>query len=494
MQTEIPVIDLFAGPGGLGEGFSALTKANRTQFRIALSLEKDPSAHRTLLLRSFFRKFASPPDAYYDMVRGNITAEQLYAMFPFEYEAASREARLHELGRNRRSTERLVDSALSGFSGSWVLVGGPPCQAYSLVGRSRMRSADPGAFEEDKRHFLYREYLHILRRFEPTAFVFENVKGLLSSTINDRLVLKQMMRDFRRVGYELRALTRPCNTEAEEFLPTDFVIRSEDYEIPQARHRIIILGVRHGTKSRFDELRPSLRQVTVRDALADLPSIRSRLPKDDSLDAWKSTILSVTDDCRAHRLLPEIRKAIGQGLEGRTGAPFLSSPSSASTSPWLQENADWFLDPRIGGVALHDSRSHMAADLRRYFFAAVFSGSMGVSPKLRDLPAKLLPAHRNAVAGQNDHDFADRFRVQVANRPGSTVVSHIAKDGHYFIHYDPAQCRSLSVREAARIQTFPDNYQFQGTRTAQYQQVGNAVPPLLARQIAAVVLDVVRNS
>jgi DNA (cytosine-5)-methyltransferase 1 len=156
-------------------------------------------------------------------------------------------------------------------------------------------------------------------------------------------------------------------------------------------------------------------------------------------------------------------------------------------SAWLREHQAWFSDERIGGVTLHNSRSHMAADLQRYFFSSVYAKERGASPKLRDLPEALLPAHRNATVGRTDHDFADRFRVQVGNRPASTVVSHISKDGHYFIHPDPGQCRSLSVREAARIQTFPDNYFFEGTRTAQYQQVGNAVPPLLARELARVV-------
>jgi DNA (cytosine-5)-methyltransferase 1 len=138
----------------------------------------------------------------------------------------------------------------------------------------------------------------------------------------------------------------------------------------------------------------------------------------------------------------------------------------------------------------------MASDLRRYLFAAIFAQETGRSPKLADFPAILLPDHQNVEEGRTGKMFSDRFRVQLSEQVSTTITSHISKDGHYFIHYDPAQCRSLTVREVARLQTFPDNYHFAGPRTAQYHQVGNAVPPQLAKQIAEViaqVLDSVRS-
>jgi DNA (cytosine-5)-methyltransferase 1 len=144
----------------------------------------------------------------------------------------------------------------------------------------------------------------------------------------------------------------------------------------------------------------------------------------------------------------------------------------------------WLERPALHGFAQHETRGHMPSDLGRYLFAAVFGEVRGYSPKAADFPLSLSPDHRNWHSGV----FNDRFRVQLAGEPSTTVTSHISKDGHYFIHPDPMQCRSLTVREAARLQTFPDDYYFLGNRTQQYVQVGNAVPPYLARQIAQLLL------
>ena len=149
------------------------------------------------------------------------------------------------------------------------------------------------------------------------------------------------------------------------------------------------------------------------------------------------------------------------------------------------------MDKALGGACNHAPRSHLTSDLYRYLYAAAYAKVEGVSPKLENFPESLWPDHKNtktAVVGKSL--FNDRFRVQRNGRPATTVTSHISKDGHYFIHPDPTQCRSLTVREAARIQTFPDNYFFCGPRTSQYTQVGNAVPPLLAEQIAEKVFSV----
>ena len=194
----------------------------------------------------------------------------------------------------------------------------------------------------------------------------------------------------------------------------------------------------------------------------------------------------------------EIQNIIGQ-LEGRkyelkSGGRFTEKKMSKDrgSGKFLKENWEWFHDERIGGVLNHETRSHIREDLQRYLWCSVFAKVKGNSPRLYDFPEELLPKHKNVKFGEKGH-FPDRFKVQLRDKPSKTVTSHISKDGHYFIHYDPLQCRSLTVREAARIQTFPDNYFFEGNRTQQYHQIGNAVPPLLAKQLAHTVFNIMKN-
>ena len=227
------------------------------------------------------------------------------------------------------------------------------------------------------------------------------------------------------------------------------------------------------------------------DAIKDLPRIRSRISgTKDSSDLWLATVKELLQQPEMRNgyvqvhLRQEIKRVAGRMTAIRsTGAEFLESDRKPE---W---QSSWFYDRRIKGVCNHSLPRHMKEDLWRYFYAACFALSFGKSPKLDDFPAGLLPAHKNLYTRERNKElvFVDRFRVQVKGRPSTTVTSHISKDGHYFIHPDPTQCRSLTVREAARLQTFPDNYYFVGGRTTQYHQVGNAVPPLLARKIAHII-------
>jgi DNA (cytosine-5)-methyltransferase 1 len=183
-------------------------------------------------------------------------------------------------------------------------------------------------------------------------------------------------------------------------------------------------------------------------------------------------------------------KIIASMRRNQNLAKDLSSTGSSFIEDGLNQHLEnplssWLEDPKLGGVIQHESKSHMNEDIQRYFFLSNCAKILGRSPKLTELPKKLMPKHQNASA--KGTTFLDRFRVQLFDQPSTTIVSHIAKDGHYYIHPDPSQARSFTVREAARLQTFPDNYFFEGHKTAQYTQVGNAVPPLLAKKIAEII-------
>jgi DNA (cytosine-5)-methyltransferase 1 len=510
-KESIPVIDLFAGPGGLGEGFSSIGGHEKgvRKFQLRVSIEKDPVAHATLSLRALFRAFpkGEAPEAYYQYIRGEITREELFKHpdVPAEAVEASQEAKLAELGKiSPEEVDNWIREALIGAD-EWVLIGGPPCQAYSVAGRARRTRESQEEFESDEKHFLYKEYLRIIREFKPTIFVMENVKGILSSKHSGSHIFQQILDDLSApagdLSYNIRSLVIPKDAEKPD--PHDFVIQAERHGLPQARHRVILLGIRSDVASGCPALlerpnklvmEPSKTVFTVGQALSGLPPVRSKISRGgDSLEAW----LSALDEASSMLLRPYVAgrgdlidaikkaalKAKRLNTNGSKFIPWQVEPEMSAKQRW------WFLDPRLKGVLQHEARSHMRTDLHRYIFAASYAKLYGTSPKIHQFPAQLLPAHENVSS--DSVPFSDRFRVQMEDGPSTTVVAHIAKDGHYYIHPDPSQCRSLTVREAARLQTFPDNYFFEGNRTQQYTQIGNAVPPLLARKIAAVVAAVI---
>jgi DNA (cytosine-5)-methyltransferase 1 len=514
-KSSFPVIDLFAGPGGLGEGFSSLLdKDGHSRFSLRASIEKDPVAHRTLSLRALFRAFGgeSAPDSYYDYVRGEISREELLA-HPSITEAArlaNSEAKCAELGKTpSKDVDGWIASGLNGAT-EWALIGGPPCQAYSMAGRSRRRTVDPKGFENDEKHFLYKEYLRVIRKFAPSVFVMENVKGILTSTHKGTYIFERILADLAKPGngLEYRIRSFAVDGDCDELDPSDFLIYSERYGVPQSRHRVILFGVRSDVadraanrkgKSRDHMLSPAKAEVSVTQALSGLPGLRSRLSRSgDSYAAWLSALASANDGLKTwrndsrHEVQVAMTKAIQRAQSHVSfGAKFIKEKVNFDVD-MPKALRDWYHDPKLGGVLQHETRAHMESDLHRYLFAACYAQELGASPNLSNFPPRLLPAHANVE--EENTPFLDRFRVQVAELPSTTVVSHIAKDGHYYIHPDPSQVRSLTVREAARLQTFPDNYFFEGSRTEQYTQVGNAVPPWLARQIAQVVLNCLEDA
>ena len=507
-QKEIPVIDLFAGPGGLCEGFSSIEdeEGNR-RFAVKVSIEKDVVAHRTLLLRALFRSFpkGKVPDCYYQYVRGEIARDQFMQHPSIRAAAlvAASEAKCAELGLTAHSEiDAWIKDALGGET-EWVLIGGPPCQAYSLAGRARLRGKDPEAFESDKRHFLYQEYLRIIQEFSPAVFVMENVKGMLNSTHGGARIFERILADLSEPREGLQYKIRSLVVEGDKLEPKNFVIEADDYGVPQSRHRVILFGIRsdiaESTTALVDDpsrflLKKKKPKVGVHAALEGLPRLRSRISKEaDSQEVWRGALRQTLRMLKGTP--PLLRAAIDTAMDRAWAKSATLKSSGALFIPMKelrlktmpQELRAWYLDARLGGVLQHESRSHMRADLHRYLFASCFAKTQRYAPTLRHFPPLLMPNHVNVDAEKIP--FADRFRVQIGTAPSTTVVAHIAKDGHYYIHPDPSQCRSLTVREAARLQTFPDNYFFEGNRTQQYHQIGNAVPPLLANKIATVILD-----
>ena len=518
---KIPVIDLFAGPGGLGEGFSALLDENDCSvFEIKLSIEKEESAHKTLTWRSFYRQFKGRgkevPREYYEALKINdISKRELFIekvlneIYPEEGRLARKEAQRIELGGKewpKNEVDRIIREALGDKPGNWVLIGGPPCQAYSNVGRSRVGGIDP----EDHRVYLYQEYLRIIEEHKPAVFVMENVKGLLSAKVGEEKVFDWMKKDLTLNGeYRIYSFVRPVENDR------DYLIKSEKYGVPQKRHRVILLGLRkdimYPIDGAFLEEKP---EVPLESVLSKMPPVRSELgrrfiehsttefysngnPKReyrnlaDSNKAWEKEMneqikkLEKWGELSINRLILGVKSPkLGVGGE------FIIAKVTIDEKHCLKS---WYLDPSLNGLPNHRSRSHLTQDLMRYMFAGLYVEEYKTFPRLDDFAKHhedLIPDHANVKSGK----FTDRFRVQVKGKPATTITSHISKDGHYFIHYDTKQCRSLTVREAARIQTFPDNYLFRGSRTSQFHQVGNAVPPYLAYQLAHIVLSILNEN
>lgn len=262
-KKPYPIVDVFAGPGGLGEGFASLLNENEMpRFHSVASIESDKHSHKTLLLRHFYRRFphGEAPDDYYDYLAGKIEAEELFSRHKKQLGEAKQSALCITLGpENHDRVRRIIGNRISGKR-RWALVGGPPCQAYSLVGRSRMMG-NPD-FESDERHFLYLEYLKIIIDHQPPVFVMENVKGLLSAKVKGQQIINRIVSDIgkpkaalgkrtNRFGYNLYSLSEDDRTKGDVD-PRLFLVRAENYGVPQARHRMFIVGVRNDL-----EIKPS---------------------------------------------------------------------------------------------------------------------------------------------------------------------------------------------------------------------------------------------
>jgi len=406
-------IDLFAGAGGISEGFI------REGFHPVAHVEMDKHASDTLTTRLTYHylKQQKRLNLYYSYLKNEMPLDNLRKYIPEE---------LKQSVINEEISKKTLDGIFSQIDSLLynrkidVVTGGPPCQAYSLVGRSR----DPNRMDGDKRNFLFRYYADFLKRYKPKFFVFENVLGLLSAGNSN--YLKEMIELFESAGY---------------FVAEPTVLNAEDYGVLQKRRRVVIIGRWGRKKFKFPEmLKIENNWQTKKELFYDLPDLK---PGQE---------LHISDYTK--HINDYLRK-----MSIRNGADF---------------------------VTQHITRQHNYRDLEIYSIAIDKWLNGNQRLKYNDLP-KRLQTHNNTEA------FLDRYKVIDPTGHSHTVVAHIAKDGHYYIYPDLKQVRSISVREAARIQSFPDDYFFEGGRTAAFKQIGNAVPPLMAEKIATAIKYLLLN-
>lgn len=408
IKSGLNFIDLFAGAGGLSEGFI------QAGFNPIAHVEMNEAAARTLETRAayMFLKQRGGLKRYYRYERGEISREELFDKIPSEVtktvinvEMSSKTIR----GIFDRIDEILAEDNIEHVD---VVVGGPPCQAYSLVGRAQS-SHMIVPMNEDPRNELYKMYTRFLTQYQPKMFVFENVAGLKSA--NGGGTFKNLQAHLKRVGYEIE-----CKEQ-----------NARDFGVLQNRRRIIIIGWRKDTDYSYPSFPKIHSNALVNDVLSDLPPVR-------------------------------------HGGYAEEYLPFQQA------SAYVRKNK---LRTKNDVLTHHVVRPNNDRDMEIYR-RAIEAWNKGGRLKYTDLPDNLM-THKNKTA------FLDRFKVVEGNQHFChTVLAHLAKDGHYFIHPDIEQCRSISVREAARLQTFPDNYYFEGNRGQQFVQIGNAVPPMMAKKIA----------
>ena len=414
MPNRIPAegkynfIDLFAGAGGLSEGFI------QAGFNPIAHVEMNSFAAQTLVTRSayYYLKQVKQLDIYYQYLRGEITRDAFWEKIP---NRVTKTVICETMSNDTLpGIFKTIDGImkLRNIQSVDVVIGGPPCQAYSLVGRAQSSHMDH-PMSEDPRNELYKLYARVLKRYQPRMFVFENVMGI--SSANEGTTFKNLKKYLRRVGFEIEWHEQ----------------NSKSFGVLQNRRRMIIVGWLKNSGMAYPEFLKKESPFTVNDLLSDLPKLKPGLGSSEYRTKTWSKCVSET--------------------EVRTVDDVLT---------------------------LHKSRPNKERDIEIYKRAIELWNDGHKRLNYNDLPEEL-KTHKNR------HSFVDRFKVVEGDESCChTVLAHLSKDGHYFIHPDIEQHRSITVREAARIQSFPDSYYFEGPRTAQFVQVGNAVPPLMAKGIA----------
>lgn len=399
-MEELNFIDLFAGASGLSEGF---VKAG---FNPIAHVEMDSEASYSIRTRSasHFLSKHNLNEEYFKYLKKEITRENLYKKVPKEIIENTITA---EIGDNNINEIFSQIRLLAQGREIDFIIGGPPCQAYSLIGRHQ------DDIEKDPRNKLYIQYGRFLKEFKPKYFVFENVPGLISA--GGGLHLKNLKKYFKKIGYEL-----------------DYrILNSSDFGVLQSRKRVIIIGWKKEIEFSYPDFIKIENKFTTSFLFQDLKKLNPG-EKYDIVD-------------------------------------YISSTNDYLTDNQIRNDLDF--------VTQHISRPHNERDLEIYKIAINQWNSNKKRLNYKELDD-------NLKTHKNEKSFLDRFKVVDGGGLSHTIVAHIAKDGHYYIHPDESQIRSISVREAARIQSFPDDFYFEGSRSAAFKQIGNAVPPLMAYKIA----------
>jgi len=414
-------IDLFSGAGGLSEGFI------RAGFKPIAHVEIDKAACNTLITRAAYHylKKTNNIKPYFDYIQNKITRTEFYSLIPDREKESVINLSIGD--ENNKTIFNKINSLIGNESIDFI-IGGPPCQAYSVVGRSR----DENRMQGDSRNYLFKEYAKFLEYYQPQYFVFENVIGLLSAKTKEGDSYLQMMLDlFEKKGY---------HTEYK-------VLEARSFGVLQNRRRVILIGKKNGEKGFYPEFKNVGINVTVSEIFKDLPEISA-----GSGDFYKTSYKPYNG---SYLFESQIRN----GLDFTTQ---------------------------------HIARPHTEQDKNIYKLAVKKWRNGHQRLNYNDIPAEW-QTHKNKKS------FVDRFKVVADDLPYSqTIVAHICKDGHYYIHPDIKQNRSLTPREAARLQTFPDDFYFEGvsekpSRTAAFKQIGNAVPPLMAEAIAKKLKEIMLN-
>lgn len=405
-EKQYTVIDLFAGAGGLSEGFV------QAGFVPIAHVEMDKDACNTLRTRCCFHylRANNQLDIYYKYLKGEITRETLYASVPAEVINAVINVEISDKTIN--DTFDKIKLLAKGRKID-MIIGGPPCQAYSLLGRHRK------TMEDDPRTLLYLQYGKFLKEFTPKGFVFENVPGLLSAKKGEHF--QNIKEYFKELGYVVHYK----------------MLDASDYGVLQVRHRLIIVGWRKGQDYGYPNVINNRVKVVVNDILKDLPFLRAGDIKNVA-----------TYQMPANQYL-------------------LDSNIRNESENFVSQNITRPLNDR---------------DALIYKYAIRKWNNEKIRVKNDKLPKEIRTQ-------RNETSFLDRFKVIDGEGFSHTIIAHLAKDGHYYILPNEDLCRSISVREAARLQSFPDNFYFEGSRSTIFKQIGNAVPPLMAKSIAKSILS-----